>query len=99
MKALKVVSVAIAFTLLFLGAFFWPALRDDWDYWQAKRAFRELRLGETKAKVRDLFGLPPFTELTDRCWYDRRTLWPGSTRLYTLCFDHGRLASKTYSDD
>jgi hypothetical protein len=93
--------------LAFLGGSFvllllviaWPALRSDWRYWSAERAFHRLQVGESKERVRASFGLPPFTLASDHCWYDVETLWPTGARRYTLCFSHGRLASKTYEDD
>jgi outer membrane protein assembly factor BamE (lipoprotein component of BamABCDE complex) len=80
--------------VLFFAVASWPALRSDWDYWTTKRAYDRLRIGEPKSQVQSSFGRPPFTEDGDRCWYDHETRWPGGGRLYTLCFEHGRLVSK-----
>jgi hypothetical protein len=94
-----VIGGALALIALFVVGFFWPALKSDWDYRHAKRSFARLHVGDTKAKVETVFGRPPFTQDTDTCWYDHETRWPGGDRVFTVCFDHGRLASKSSSDE
>jgi hypothetical protein len=95
----KLLLFLVVGLVLFAAVVSWPALRTDWDYWHAERAYKRLHVGETKARVKAEFGRPPFTQDADRCWFDRETLWPGGQRLYTLCFDRGRLATKTAEDD
>ncbi len=96
---MKLALFLVTALLLFAVVVAWPSLRTDWDYWSAKRAYKRLHVGDSKKHVKDVFGKPPFTEDSDRCWFDREELWPGGQRLYTLCFDRGRLASKTFEDD
>jgi hypothetical protein len=95
----KVLGVFGIGLLLFLGAFFWPSLHSDWHYWTKKREYRELRIGEPKERVRAAWGLPLDTHESDVCWTDHVSRWPGATRVYTLCFAHGRLVSKTFNDE
>ena len=85
--------------LVFLVAFFWPSLHSDWRYWTKKHEYARLHVGEPKAQVRSVWGLPADTLESDSCWTAHVTRWPGSSRVYTLCFSHGRLASKTFADE
>jgi hypothetical protein len=95
----KLVAFLCASFVLLLAVVAWPALRTDWRWWQAKRHYQRLHVGDSKTRVRHVFGKPPFTEETDACWEDRESHWPGGARLYTLCFRDGHLVSKTYEDD
>jgi hypothetical protein len=95
----KLVGFLLVSLVLFAIVVSWPALHTDWSYWTKSRAYHRLRVGEPKAEVQSAFGRPPFTTDADRCWFDYETRWPGGARRYTLCFDHGRLASKSYEDD
>ncbi len=96
---MKLALFLLGAVVLLFAVVSWPTLRTDWDYFAAKRAYKKVHVGDTKAHVRSVFGRPPFTGDGDRCWFDRETRWPGGDRLYTLCFDHGRLTSKTFEDD
>jgi hypothetical protein len=95
----KLLLFLLVSLVLFAAVVSWPALRTDWDYWSKKRAYHRLHIGETKAQVKAAFGKPPFTQDSDHCWFDRENHWPGGQRLYTLCFERGKLASKTFEDD
>jgi hypothetical protein len=95
----KLLLFLLCAVVLLFAVVAWPTLRTDWDYFAAKRAYKKLHVGDTKSHVEDVFGRPPFTDDTDRCWFDRETRWPGGDRLYTLCFANGRLASKAVQDD
>jgi hypothetical protein len=95
----KLVAFLGVSLMFFLAVVAWPALRTDWHWWKTKRSYRRLHVGDSKTHVEDVFGKPPFTEETDTCWFDRESHWPGGQRLYTLCFEHGHLASKTFEDD
>lgn len=95
---MKVLAVAFAGLLFFLAAFFWPSLHNDWGYWTKKREYRRLQIGDTKAHVRSLFGKPADALYSDACWTEDVARWPGATRVYTLCFARGKLASKTFDD-